>query len=141
MTGERGVKRFYPMLILATLTASALFFWFGRDVPIKQMPDTLEAEDAYLCMTCGHTARMTPRKRALWIREKGVYVTRGGDSSGGQTSVRVPHFACPECGQMTLMRAGACDACGKVFRDRKCPACEATDKSRPSDRPKKKSRR
>ena len=147
MADEGGIKRFYPLVSGVTLAAAAILFWIGADAPIREMPDTRESADPFYCTACEHATTMTPRARAKWIRNKGIYVTRGDPTSDQRAGHRIPHYACPQCEQMTLRVARKCFDCEKVFWGKTCPSCPGVPElleegaKKPKERPTRPDRR
>ena len=140
MADERGIKRYYPLLSGVILAVAVFLFWMGADAAIRQMPDTPESADPFYCTACEYVIQMTPRKRAEWIRAKGIVVTRGDPNSDQHTGHRIPRYACPQCEQMTLKVARKCDTCNKILGGDTCPTCIASPKP-PEDSAKKQKRR
>lgn len=140
MADERGIKRFYPLVSGVILAVAAILFWGGYDAAIKQMPDTPESADPFYCTACEYATEMTPRKRAEWIRAKGLYVTRGDPDAEQRTGHRIPHWACPECEQMTLRVASKCYDCDNIFWGKTCPTCTPRSEAGAKKREKKSTR-
>lgn len=124
---SRAKQAVYWILFLVIGFVAVYRLVLGAGGPLKDLPDTPESAQAFICRDCGHAFSLTPRQRAE-LMSKGGRVVREE-----MTAVRQMKLPCPACKAVEAIVARKCQQCGKPFlqtdkdgqRHVKCPDCEA----------------
>jgi hypothetical protein len=111
-------KRLYGVLAGVALLAVGYWAWAllaaGDDIP-----DTPESRTAWLCEKCEHTVELTAKEQ-FDLAEKAAEWSR--NTEGKEViSARRAALHCPACSQVSLLQAGKCVACQKIYDPRSAP--------------------